>query len=430
MGRRKKPSLDDFDEPPPSDAFEEATEPLDLSPRRDDRNEGIDWPTITEASDQTGIPISTLRRWAASGRIQAVTVRGAYRINPSEAVRLASSEERQEKIVNNGERMTPDPAPEALATTPPASMAAPGAPPPAPAFVPYNVPPQVLGMMNAVAELMSTINARVSSGDRHVEELLRLQLTAQPKMIAGFQAQIEGLLKYTESLQGQNDKLRGDLAAWYESQRTDRIREQELEIKKKSVEGFGEIAKMAVPTLLGFMAAKLDPGNTTKSDTAIASILSGVTEEQARKLAEQGLVTSEQALQALSFRNTPPQAGQLTRWMQSFTPDALSKIVASGVLSKEQTVMFVAAHEMAGKVQIKGPDPAAPVLPSEATKTPEGGRVLDAEQSNTLKEFMGALFLSEDVLTDETSDGQRLTVLEVIGQKMTPRARAGLKFLV
>lgn len=430
MGRRKR---DDFDAPIPPDAFDEATEELDLSPRREDKNEGIDWPTITEASAQIGIPLSTLRRWAANGRIQAVTVRGAYRINPSEAVRLASSEERQEKIVNNGERMTqpaPDPPPEALATTPPSSMAAPTAPP----VVTYNVPSQVLGMMNAVAELMTTINARVSSGDRHVEELLRLQLTAQPKMIAGFQAQIEGLLKYTESLQAQNDKLRGDLAAWYESQRTDRIREKELEIRKAGIEEGANLVKMLAPTLIGFIATKLDPSDPSKADTAIAAVLSGITEDQARKLAADGLITTQQGFQALGFRQSPPQRGQLTAWMQSFSGDAVARIVASGVLPKDQTLAFVAAHELASKVTINAPAPAAAPAHAPAVAhaaTPEGGRVLDAEQTNTFKEFVGAVFLSEDVKTEQKDEnGEPLTVLEVIGSKMSPRARAGLKTLI
>lgn len=427
MGRRKR---DDFDAPIPPDAFDEATEELDLSPRREDKNEGIDWPTITEASAQIGIPLSTLRRWAANGRIQAVTVRGAYRINPSEAVRLASSEERQEKIVNNGERMTqpaPDaPSPEALATTPPASMAAPAAPAP----IQYNVPAQVLGMMNAVAELMTTINARVSSGDRHVEELLRLQLTAQPKMIAGFQAQIEGLLNYNTSLQAQNDKLRADLAAWYESQRTDRIREKELEIKKAGIEEGANLVKMLAPTLIGFIATKLDPSDPSKADTAIAAVLTGITEEQARKLASEGLITTQQGFQALGFRQNPPQRGQLTAWMQSFSGDAVARIVASGVLPKDQTLAFVAAHELASKITLSAPPPPAAPVVTHAT-TPEGGRVLDAEQTNTFKEFVGAVFLSEDVKTDQKDDrGEPLTLLEVIGSKMSPRARAGLKTLI
>jgi len=57
--------------------------------------------------------------------------------------------------------------------------------------------------------------------------------------------------------------------------------------------------------------------------------------------------------------------------------------------------------------------------------------VFDAEQTNTFKEFFGAVFLSEGVKTEEKDEtGAPLTVLEVIGIKMSPRARAGLKTLV
>jgi len=258
-------------------------------------------------------------------------------------VRLSNTEERREKIVNDGERLTTPPDSEALATTPTPSLSP---APPSPAS-PYPLPGQVLGMINAVGEVMVTTNQRMNASDRHVERLLELQLAAQPKMLAAYQTQIEGLLKYIEVLQNQNQKLLADLQTWHESQRTDRIKEKELEIKKTAIEEGSSFVKMMAPTLIGFMAAKLDPSDPTKADNAIAAILTGITEDQARKLADGGLVTPQQGFQALGFRQNPPQRGQLTAWMQSFSAEAITKIGASGILDKNQTLAFVAAHELA-----------------------------------------------------------------------------------
>jgi len=200
------------------------------------------------------------------------------------------------------------------------------------------------------------------------------------------------------------------------------------------VDGFVDLGKMLAPSIMAFIGAKLDPSDPTKADTAIAAILTKITEEQAKALAEKNLVTGEQAFAALGFRQTPPKPGELTRWMQSFSGEAIGKIVASDVLPKELALSFVAAHEAAGKVTFQAPAPtttqAPPPKAPPPAGVPEGGRVLDAEQVNTLKEFIGVVFVCGDVVTTEKdSDGNPITVLELLGSKMSPRARAGLKHL-
>ena len=98
--------------PPPSDDFDELPEipepaaiPSDTAEQRQKRlaqQEARDWPSVAEVSIQTGIPETTLRRWCAQGKLEAVTVDRAYRIDPAAAVRLAVQEERLH-VVATGE---------------------------------------------------------------------------------------------------------------------------------------------------------------------------------------------------------------------------------------------------------------------------------------------------------------------------------------
>ena len=454
MAARKKPS----DEAPSTDPELGELTPFDPQGERRAETErarerGVsmadasEWPTIMEVSEQTGIPISTLRRWASEGKLLAVTVGRAYRVNPSEAVRLQASEDRRAQAVSpdpeatraaleqSRETGSPDAPTTAMQVQPPAAMQMqPQAAMQAQQQSAPFLPPSVLGLMNALADLTASTNTRLSAADRHVEQLISALLSSMPKLQNAFVAQLDSALAHNKLLQEEIEKLREDLRAWHESQRTDTIKAKELEIKKVQVDGFVDLGKMLAPSIMAFIGAKLDPSDPTKADTAIAAILTKITEEQAKALAEKNLVTGEQAFAALGFRQTPPKPGELTRWMQSFSGEAIGKIVASDVLPKELALSFVAAHEAAGKVTFQAPAPtttqAPPPKAPPPAGVPEGGRVLDAEQVNTLKEFIGVVFVCGDVVTTEKdSDGNPITVLELLGSKMSPRARSGLKHL-
>ena len=419
--------------PPPSDDFDELPEipepaaiPSDTAEQRQKRlaqQEARDWPSVAEVSIQTGIPETTLRRWCAQGKLEAVTVDRAYRIDPAAAVRLAVQEERLH-VVATGE----GPA-AGLATATPAYLAAPR--PETPPAPDTRAP---VALMSAVADLMSSTNARLRSDQQHTESLVTMVLGLVPKTSAAFVSQIDGLLRSNQALQDECEKLRTQVREMFAAQKDGLLEEKQAEIKKKAVEGGIDLAKSLAPQVLAMVAAKYAPGDFSACDQGVAALLKGISEEQAIKLHASGLVTEAQSMEALSFRAGTPAPGALTRWMQSFTSEQVGRILAADVLTKDQKAVFAASHEAASKTVAPAPvaaapAPAAPAAgapPAGAVRVPSTWRILSVEEVDTVRALIAAM-LEVDGEELTRSSGEKTSVLELIGAKMQPAQRARLK---
>lgn len=386
--------------------------------------EAAGWPSVSEVAAQTGIPETTLRRWCATGKLEAVTVDRAYRIDPAAAVRLAVQEERLNVVASEG----------ALATTAPAYLAptSPGASPPQ-----GDGGKASTALIASVAELLVSTNGRLRSDQQHAEALVTMMLSLVPKTSAAFERQIDGLLRSNAALQDECEKLRSQVRELFASQKDGILEERKIEVKKTAIEGGIDLAKSLAPQVLAMVAAKYQPGDPTACDKGIATLLQGISPEQAARLHASGLVTETQGMEALSFRNAPPAPGALTRWMQSFSGDQLARILAADVLTKDQKAVFAAAHDAASKTAIgpssSTPAPAPAPAPAPSSSTPAPGavqvpdthRILTLGEAEALRGLVAALLAVAD---DEIiCKGESTSVLELVGGRMAPEHRKALK---
>lgn len=412
------------------------TEELHKNLQRQAEEEGFGWPTIAEAAVQLDIPQSTLRRWCAQGRLRAVTVDRGYRVDPTEAIKLAVQDER---IKNAAGLAGVDPS-EALATTPPASMASTHVGRVDPAQVPGGPGGVSVAMLQAFADLLSTTNGRLRSDQQHTEALVQVMMGSVPKQSVGFEAQIRQLLAHNEDLSKQNKELRDDLREYYNSQKTDKLKEKEMEIKAQGAKGWMDLGRELFPQVIAMVNAHFSPGDSGPVDRSIAGMLSRITQEQAIALHAKGLVSDAQAAQAVQFRTSPPPPGALCLWMRSFTPETLAKILSEDILSKEQKVAFAAAHDAAGRINLTppaapapapGPAPpaaastAAPAAPAAGVKVGPSWRILEIRELLAMQSLINALFeLADDEIFYQ---GEKMGLLKPIWMKIPEEHRKQFK---
>jgi excisionase family DNA binding protein len=413
------------------------TEELQKNLQRQAEEEGFGWPTIAEAAVQLDIPQSTLRRWCAQGRLRAVTVDRGYRVDPSEAIKLAVQDER---IKNAAGVAGVDPS-EALTTTAPASMASTHVGRVDPAQVPGGAGGVSVAMMQALADLLSTTNGRLRSDQQHTEALVQVMMGSVPKQSVGFEAQIRQLLAHNEDLSRQNKELRDDLREYYNSQKTDKLKEKEMEIKAQGAKGWMDLGRELFPQVIAMVNAHITPNDSSPVDRSIASLLSRITQEQAIALHTKGLVSDAQAAQAVQFRTSTPAPGALCLWMRSFTPETLAKILSEDILSKEQKIAFAAAHDAAGRINLAAPAPApalapapppaagastaAPAAPAAGVKVGPSWRILEIRELLAMQSLITALF---ELADDEISyRGETVPFLKPIWMKIPEEHRKQFK---
>jgi hypothetical protein len=297
------------------------------------------WPTIVQCEADTGIPASTLRRWCNTGRLKSVLRHGSYRVDPQAALELNQQEERTSKVeetpglVRQEVGLAPAPSAQQLAALQ-ASQALPA------------------GLLTAASDVIRQGQLQTQQASSHVEETLKLLLGTVKVSQSGFQDSLEALLAINKSLAEENRGLRSDLKDFWETQKTDKIKAKELEIRSEAVKEGLSIAKLLAPQLLSFAMAKVNPSDPDASDRGIAAVLQSLTQEQAIELHTKKLITDAQAQEALGFRVAGTAArGAMTRWIQTFSVEQIGNIVASGVLKKEQSLALTAAHEAASKIQ-------------------------------------------------------------------------------
>ena len=411
------------------------TEELQKNLQRQAEEEGFGWPTIAEAAVQLDIPQSTLRRWCAQGRLRAVTVDRGYRIDPHEAIKLAVQDER---IKNAAGLAGVDPS-EALATTAPAAVSAHfGRVDPAQVSAGGNG--VSVAMLQALADLLSTTNGRLRSDQQHTEALVQIMMGSVPKQSVGFEAQIRQLLAHNEDLSKQNKELRDDLREYYNSQKTDKLKEKEMEIKAEGAKGWMNLGRELFPQVIAMVNAHFSPGDAGPVDRSIASLLSRITQEQAIALHAKGLVTDAQATQAVQFRTSTPPPGALCLWMRSFSAETLAKILSEDILSKEQKLAFAAAHDAAGRINLTpaapAPGPTPPAAASTAAPAPAPApgvpvkvgpswRILEIRELLAMQSLITALF---DLADDEISyQGEKVPFLKPIWVKIPEEHRKQFK---
>lgn len=425
-----RPEPDETDPPPLDDAakqriLDDLEEPPVPPPQTADERAARHWPTILEVEQQIGVTAATIRRWCASGKVRAVTIDRAYRVCPEDVIAMQRQEDRLRKIT--GEQGIAA-AQAALATLEEAgALAPPGQSPPASLLSPQQQQLQI-AMLSAVADLVTTANAGAQQDKQFSKELIQYFLTSAPRQAAGFQMQIDSLIAMNSRLNEENAKLREELRAYHESIRQDRLKEKELEIKASNARQAWETGKSLAPQVLAMIGSHLSPHDPGPSDGAVAAVLKEISQEQAIRLASENLVTDQQAIEAVGFRNGTPAPGALTAWIRSFSGDQVARILASDVLSRDQKVAFAAAHEVAQKY--KGPVASVPTAPASApagkARVSGENRILTGQEVRVIRAWIGALLECSDVEVT-TAEGAKRWILEIVGEKMTAEERAGIK---
>ena len=379
MGRpRKRPSAADFDE---QDEPERPPPPAELPADPVEH-----WPTIVQCEADTGIPASTLRRWCNTGRLKSVLRHGSYRVDPQAALELSQQEERTSKIeetpglVRQELGLAPSMSAQQLATMQ-ASQALPA------------------GLLTAASDVIRQGHAQAQQASGHVEETIKLLIGTVKVSQSGFQDSLEAVLAINKSLAEENKALRSDLRDFWETQKSDKIRTKELEIRGEAVKEGISIAKLLAPQLLAFAMAKVNPTDPDASDRGIAAVLQSLSQDQAVELHTKKLITDAQASEAVGFRVAGTAArGAMTRWIQTFSVEQIGQIVASGVLKKEQSLALTAAHEAASKVQT-GQGTAPPAAPAPEASSGSSSTRSEASSASSTYPTGSRLFLPDEVET-------------------------------
>lgn len=255
------------------------------------------------------------------------------------------------------------------------------------------------GLLTAASDVIRQGHAQAQQASGHVEETIKLLIGTVKVSQSGFQDSLEAVLAINKSLAEENKALRSDLRDFWETQKSDKIRTKELEIRGEAVKEGISIAKLLAPQLLAFAMAKVNPTDPDASDRGIAAVLQSLSQDQAVELHTKKLITDAQASEAVGFRVAGTAArGAMTRWIQTFSVEQIGQIVASGVLKKEQSLALTAAHEAASKVQT-GQGTAPPAAPAPEASSGSSSTRSEASSASSTYPTGSRLFLPDEVET-------------------------------